>query len=99
MEAMPETRGNVAIHGFWHCGATVIFNIRVTDTNAPSHQGQDPKKVLAKQEKEKKDKYVKHYLTRCRHFTPLIFLVDGLQGAKAEAAMKLAAQSRWSIAP
>jgi hypothetical protein len=36
----------------------MIFDIHVTDTDAPSYRGQDPHKVLANQEKEKKDKYV-----------------------------------------
>jgi hypothetical protein len=44
--------------------------------------------VLAKHEKEKKDKYVEHCLARRRHFTPLVFSVDGLRGAEAEAATK-----------
>ena len=30
----PETCGDVAVHGFWPRGATVIFDIRVTDTDA-----------------------------------------------------------------
>jgi hypothetical protein len=41
-EVMPETQGDVAVHGFWRQGATAIFEIRVTDTEAPSNQGQDP---------------------------------------------------------
>jgi hypothetical protein len=84
----PEIRGDVAVHGFWRRGATAIFDIRVTDTDAPSNRGQDPHKVLARHEKEKKDKYVDHCLARRRHFTPLVFSVDGLKGKEAEAATK-----------
>jgi hypothetical protein len=84
----PETRGDVAVHGFWKRGATAIFDIRVTDTDAPTYRGLAPRKVLAKHEKEKKDKYVEHCLARRRHFTPLVFSVDGLRGAEAEAATK-----------
>jgi hypothetical protein len=65
-----------------------IFDVRVTDTDAPYHQGQDPHKILAKHEKEKKDKYVDACLARRRTFTPLVFLVDGLRGTEASAATK-----------
>jgi hypothetical protein len=84
----PETRGDVAVHGFWRRGATAIFDIRVTDTDAPTYRGMDPHKVLAKHEKEKKDKYLEHCLARRRHFTPLVFSVDGLRGTEADAASK-----------
>jgi hypothetical protein len=63
-------------------------HIRVTDTEAPSNRGQDPYKVLARHEKEKKEKYVEHCLAQRRHFTPLVFLVDGLRGTEADAATK-----------
>ena len=56
-EPPPDHHADVAAHGFWRKGATAIFDIQVTDTDAPSYQGQDPHKVLAKHEKEKKDKY------------------------------------------
>ncbi len=85
---LPELRGDVAVHGFWKRGATAIFDIRVTDTDAPTYRGLAPRKVLARHEKEKKDKYVEHCLARRRHFTPLVFSVDGLRGAEAEAATK-----------
>jgi hypothetical protein len=87
-EELPELRGDVAVHGFWRRGTTAIFDVRVTDTDAPSYRGQDPHKVLAKHEKEKKDKYVEHCVARRRTFTPLVFSVDGLRGEEASAATK-----------
>jgi hypothetical protein len=87
-EAPPELRGDVAAHGFWRRGATAIFDIRITDTDAQSNRSKPPKKVLAIQEKEKKDKYVEPCLARRRQFTPLVFSVDGLRGAEADAATK-----------
>jgi hypothetical protein len=68
--------------------STTIFDIQVTDTEALSYQGQDPHKILAKHKKEKKDKYVEACLDWPCHFTPLVFLVDGLQGEEASAATK-----------
>jgi hypothetical protein len=52
-----ELRGDISTHRFWTRGNTTIFDVRVTDTDAPSHSGQDPFKVLAKQEREKRDLY------------------------------------------
>ena len=87
-EPPPDLRSDVAAHRFWRKGATAIFDIRVTDTDAPSYRGQDPHKVLAKHEKEKKEKYVGPCLARQHTFTPLVFLVDGLKGMEASAASK-----------
>ena len=100
-EEPPELRGDVAVHGFWRRGTTAIFDIRVTDTDAPSNRNQDPHKVLARHEKEKKDKYVEPCLARRRTFTPLVFSVDGLRGAEASAASKKLASrlsAKWKRA-
>jgi hypothetical protein len=87
-EPPPELLGNIGVYGFWRRGATAIFDVRVTDIGAPYHRGQDSHKILAKHEKEKKDKYVDACLARRRTFTPLVFLVDGLRGTEASAATK-----------
>jgi hypothetical protein len=100
-EEPPELCGDVAAHGFWRGGTTAIFDIRITDTDAPTYRGQDPHKVLAKQEKEKKDKYIGPCLAWGRTFTPLVFSVDGLRGAEASAASeKLASRlsAKWKRA-
>jgi len=83
-----EERGDVAVRNFWKRGTTAIFDIRITDTEAPSQRGQDPAKVLEKHEKDKKDKYLQACLDRRRQFTPLVFSVDGMRGKEAEAAGK-----------
>jgi hypothetical protein len=84
----PELRGDVSVHGFWRRGTTAIFDIRVTDTEAASNRGVDPKKVLKRQEQEKKNKYNALCQERHRDFTPLVFSVDGLQGIEGQAAAK-----------
>jgi hypothetical protein len=53
-EAPPDICGDVAIHGFWQHGATAIFDVHLTDTDAPYHRGQAPHKILAKHEQDKK---------------------------------------------
>jgi len=84
----PEYRGDVAAHGFWERGTTAVFDIRITDTEAPSYRRMDPAKVLKKHEKEKKDKYLEACLARRRQFTPLVFSVDGLRSKETDAASK-----------
>ena len=93
-----ELRGDVAAHGFWKRGNTAIFDIRVMDLEAPSQRNSDPKKVLARHEREKKTKYGVHCERQRKHFTPLVFSVDGLMGSECRAATKhLAAllASKW----
>ena len=85
-EPQPELRGDVSVHGFWSRGTTTIFDIRVTDTNARSQRNADPHRVLTRHVKEKKAKYGALCLARRRHFTPLVFSVDGLMGAETKAA-------------
>ena len=56
-------------------------------------------KILSRQERKKKDKYLEPCLECRHHFTPLVFSVDGLQGVEATAACKrLAAclSKKWS---
>jgi hypothetical protein len=84
----PEKRGDVAAHGFWSRGMTTIFDIRVTDTDARSFRNTDPTKVLEKQAKEKKDKYLDACSEARRHFTPLVFSVDGMPERETIAASK-----------
>jgi len=89
----PESRGDISVRGFWKRGTTAVFDVRITDTDQPSYLSQTPAKVLAKHEKEKKDKYLEPCLAGRRQFTPLVFSVDGMPGAEALAAMKRLASS------
>ena len=94
-----ELRGDVAVHGFWSRGTTAIFDIRVTDTDARSYRTQDPKKVLKKQEKDKKDKYGEACKEANMHFTPLVYSVDGMEGEEVTAARKRLASrlaAKWN---
>jgi hypothetical protein len=95
----PELRGDVGVHGFWRRAATTIFDVRITDVQAPSNQGMDPAKILARHEREKKGKYLEACLERRRHFTPLVYSVDGMMGCEAKAAGKKLAShlsAKWS---
>jgi len=81
-----ELRGDVKVANFWARGKCTIFDVRVTDTDAVSYRRMDPLKVLSRQEKEKKGKYLAVCLEKRMSFTPLVFSVDGLKGAEAAAA-------------
>jgi len=56
-------------------------------------------KVLKQQEEGKKKKYLDACLERRRHFTPLVFSVDGMRGMEANNATKRVATllaHKWS---
>ena len=53
-QTAPALRGDVGVLGFWKKGHVTIFDIRVTDTDAPSYRGKQPKTILANNEKKKK---------------------------------------------
>ena len=62
--------------------------MRITDTDTPSNRNLDPLKILRRHETEKKRKYGERCAQAQRHFTPLVFSVDGLEGTEAQAARK-----------
>jgi hypothetical protein len=74
-----EEHGDVGCHGFWQRGQFAIFDVHITDTEARSAWGRDFLKVLAAQEKEKKDKYLDSCLHQCKDFTPLVYSVDNAE--------------------
>ena len=93
-----ETRGDKGAHGFWKSGVTCIFDVRVIQTDAPSYRGRDPDSILAMHEGLKKDRYLEPCLERRRHFTRLVYSVDGMAGVEAQAAEKRLAShlaKRW----
>ena len=88
-----EDHGDLLIRGLWAHGTDCILDIHVTDTDANGYQSKDPKKVLAAQEREKKNKYLQPCLDQHRHFTPFVISTDGLMGKEAKATIqRLSAQ-------
>ena len=83
-----EARGDKGCHGFWKRGTTCIFDVRVTNTTCPSYHGRKVMQVLAMHETAKKDKYLEACLERRRHFTPLVYSVQGVPGEETRAAEK-----------
>ena len=87
-EASKELRGGISVRGFYELGKETIFDIRVSDVDAPSYVDSKPEKVLENAEKAKKRKYAKHCHDGRKSFVPLVFSADGLRGKEASAAMK-----------
>jgi hypothetical protein len=60
----------------------------VTDTDAKSYRSQDPHKVMATQQREKKKKYLQSCLKQRKHFTPFVVSTDGLIRREAGELLK-----------
>ena len=77
---------------------TTIFDLVITNTDAPSHRHQPSKKVLERAEKRKKDKYLEACWERMQHFIPMAYSVDPMAGKESRAAEKRLAfilASKW----
>ena len=93
-----EARGDVSARGFHSRRRVTIFDVRVSDTDAPSYRNKTSAKVLEAAEKEKCTKYEAACTERQRDFVPLVYSVDGLPGQRAKAAeRRLAAMlaAKW----
>ena len=83
-----DERGDLLIRSLWANSTDCIIDVRITDTDAPSHRNKGPTKVLEQQEREKKRKYLQPCLDQRRHFTPFVVSTDGLIGKEASALLK-----------
>ena len=95
-ENYTQERGDIGIRGFWTKQVDSIVDIRITYPEANSHRNSTVEKVLAKQEKEKKN--LQPCLERRRHFTPFVTTTDGLMGKEAQSLLtRLAARlaEKW----
>ena len=86
----PEAmRGDLWVRELWNDRMDSIIDVRITDTDNKSQKNtRDPMKVLAKHEKEKKNKYQELCLAQRRSFTPFVVSCDGLLGREAELLLK-----------
>ena len=81
-----EARGDVSARGFHTRRRVTIFDVRISDTDAPSYRNKTSAKVLEAAEKEKSTKYEAACAERQRDFVPLVYLVDGLPGQRTKTA-------------
>ena len=93
-------RGDVLIRGLYNRGMDTIIDVRVTNLDSKSNRTCDPDKVLARHEKEKKNKYLEACLKQRRSFTPFVVSTDGMLGREASNLMMKLAQklsSKWKL--
>ena len=90
----PLTGGDLLLRGFWTTSSDCIIDVRVTDLDGKSNLTKDPIKVLARQVREKKRKYLTACLEQRRTFTPFVVSVDGLLGREAQFFIKRLAALR-----
>ena len=68
------------------------FDVRVTDTDAPSHSQRVVTAILSSAKEEKKKKYSEAAALRRASFIPLVVSVDGVLGREANCLVKQLAQ-------
>ena len=89
--AYANAQGDKGAIGFWNKGRMTVFDARIINTNSPSYADKKTQTILNDAEKRKLEKYQEPCLQRRRHFTPLIYSVDGVPGKRtAEAEQRLA---------
>ena len=81
-------RGNILVHGLYDWSTSCIIDVRVTDTDQPSYLSSTPAKIILKQEREKKKRYLESCLEQRRHFAPYVVDTYGLLGEEAKAFNK-----------
>ena len=95
-----EERGDLLVRGFWQTSTDCIIDVRLTDTDQPTHLPKSPFEVIEIQEQEKKKKYAKKCSEQRRNFTPFVVSVDGMMGKEAQALLKHLAYiyvAKWDL--
>ena len=82
-DTAPALIADLGIKGVWLPQIEALFDIRVTDADAPSYLSRSVKNVLATVEEEKKRKYVTAAEARRGSFSPFVVTVDGALGPEA----------------
>ena len=65
-----------------------LLDIKVIDTDAPSHLTRSPEAILETGAKEKKRVYEQTVVERRGNFTPVVLSIDGLLHREAEHFLK-----------
>ena len=75
-EGVPSLIADLSIRGVWQPQTVALFDVRVTDTDAPSHSQRVVTAILSSAEEEKKKKYSEAAALRRTSFTPLVVSVN-----------------------
>ena len=81
-DTSPALIADLGIRGVWLPQIEALFDIQVTDADAPSYLSRSVKNVLTTAE-EKKRKYVTAAEARRGSFSPFVVTVDGALGPEA----------------
>ncbi|KAL5505424.1 hypothetical protein EMCRGX_G006855 [Ephydatia muelleri] len=81
-------RLDLGIRGVWQPQVEALFDVKVVDTDAPSHRTHSPEAILESGAKEKKRVYEQAVVERRGNFTPIVLSVDGLLHREAEHFLK-----------
>ena len=81
-------RLDLGIRGVWQPQVEALFDVKVVDTDAPSHRTRSPEAILESGAKEKKRVYEQAVVERRGNFTPIVLPVDGLLHREAEHFLK-----------
>ncbi|KAL1450485.1 hypothetical protein WDU94_002849 [Cyamophila willieti] len=95
----PGLRGDLAVRGVWEAQREALFDIRVVDTDAPSHASRTVRSVLISAEEEKKRKYLAACEQRHATFTPLVTSVDGVFAPQMQSFILMICErlsEKWS---
>ena len=87
-EGVPSLIADLSIRGVWQPRTVALFDICVTDTDAPSHSQRVFTPILSSAEEEKKKKYSEAAALHRASFTPLVVSVDGALGREANFFVK-----------
>ena len=91
-ESIPALIADLGVRGVWEPQTLALFDIRVIDTDAPSHLLRAPESILASAETKKKKKYQTACAERRATFTPFVTSCDGALGLEAKCFIKHLAQ-------
>ena len=94
-----EQKGDLLIRDLCQQGNGNIHDMRVVNTDAPTHRTKDPERCLHEAEREKKRMYLEACLQQRRHFSPFVASVDGLLGVEATSNLKRLASrmaTKWN---
>ncbi|KAL5510832.1 hypothetical protein EMCRGX_G006438 [Ephydatia muelleri] len=92
---------DLGIRGVWQPQVEVLFDVRVIDTDAPSHCHRAPNAILESSSQDKKRMYKKAVEDRRGTFTPFVLFVDGLlhkEDSHFIKHMATALSSKWDKA-
>ena len=95
---VPVLIADLGIRGVWLPQIEALFDIQVTDADAPLYLSRFVKNVLATAEEEKKRKYVTAAEALHGSFSPFVVTVDGVLGPEAVLFLQRLAEKlsgRW----